>query len=143
VTTSVVRALKSTRAVTAQAPAGAVSNMATRDSARENDSRLDPTRVRNQPALTSSNGSSWLIVGGLFALIACGVLGFLIPLQPSGLALVSMIVIVALYAAMIAVRFSVEKQRLRLGWLAALMLTIAAVALTTTVIVSSAEWQLL
>jgi len=54
-----------------------------------------------------------------------------------------MIVIVALYAAMIVVRFSVHKQRRRLGWLATLMLTIAAVALTTTVIVSYAEWQLL
>jgi len=118
--------------------------VATRDSAPgRDDPRFDPTRVRNQPALTSANGSTWLIVGGLFALISCGVLAFLIPVQPSGLALVSMIVIVALYAAMIVVRFSVHKQRRRLGWLATLMLTIAAVALTTTVIVSYAEWQLL
>jgi O-antigen/teichoic acid export membrane protein len=117
--------------------------MATRDSAPGGDSRLDPTRVRNQPSLTSSTGSSWLIVGGLFTLIACVVLGFLIPLQPAGLALVSVIVIVALYAAMIVVRFRVETQRRRLGWLATLMVTIAVVALVTTVVVNFAEWRFL
>ncbi|MGV8968874.1 MAG: hypothetical protein ACOH1J_00340 [Microbacteriaceae bacterium] len=103
---------------------------------------IDPTLVRNQPALTTSHGSSWLIVGGLFAAIACGVLAFLLPLQPAGLALGSLIVIALLYLAMIVVRFRVTQQR-RLPWLAALMLSMAVVAVASTILVSVAEWQLL
>lgn len=30
-------------------------------------SRLDPTKMANQPALRTSNGLVWLIMGGLFA----------------------------------------------------------------------------
>ena len=35
---------------------------------------FDPTRLRDQPALTSSHGRSWLILGGLLTLISLGVL---------------------------------------------------------------------
>jgi hypothetical protein len=125
--------------------------MAARDSAPEAGKRIghsaesgiDPTLVRNQPALTSANGSSWLIVGGLFAAICSLVLGFLVPLHPAGLALYSLIAIVLLFAGMVVVRFCVTAQRIRLGWLAALMLTMAVIAVATTIIVSAAEWNLL
>jgi hypothetical protein len=50
---------------------------------------------------------------------------------------------VALFAAMIIVRFRVTSQRRRLGWLAALMLTTAVIAVTSTIVVSVAEWNLL
>jgi hypothetical protein len=43
----------------------------------------------------------------------------------------------------VVVRFCVTAQRIRLGWLAALMLTMAVIAVATTIIVSAAEWNLL
>jgi hypothetical protein len=107
------------------------------------DAQPDPTLVRNQPSLTTSNGGTWLIVGGMFATIACVVLGFLLPLQPAGLALASIIAIVVLYVAMIVVRFRVVQPRRRLGWLATLMLTMAVISLASTIVVSIAEWDLL
>ena len=96
----------------------------------------DPTRLRDQPALTQSSGLIWLVVGGIFAVIAVGVLVVLVPLPPPGVALVSAIVVVALYAGMWLVRFMVQPGRRRLGWMAGLMLGIAAVSLAATLIVA-------
>ena len=96
----------------------------------------DPTRLRDQPALTQSSGLIWLVVGGIFAAIAFGVLVVLVPLPPPGVALVSAILVIALYAGMWLVRFAVQPGRRRLGWLAGLMLGIAAVSLAATLIVA-------
>ena len=49
----------------------------------------DPTKVTNQPSLTTSTGRIWLVVGGLFALIAAVMLFFLMPFAPHGLAAVA------------------------------------------------------
>ena len=85
------------------------------------------TRVRDQPSLTTSSGKSWLILGGLLALIAVAVLVPLLSQQPVGLALFGICAIVALYAAMVVVRLNVRPGRGMLGWLAALMIAIALV----------------
>ena len=76
------------------------------------------------------------MVGGIFAAIAFGVLIAMLQLPPPGVALVAAVAVVALYAGMWLVRFVVHPGRRRLGWMAGLMLGIAAVALTATLIVA-------
>jgi hypothetical protein len=94
--------------------------------------------VRAQPALTSSSGAIWLIVGGLFVLLSGIVLVLLLPLPPHGVALGALIAILVLYAAMVVVRLTVRRRRRMLGSLAVLMLAIAAVALGAVLIVAGA-----
>ncbi|WP_136640981.1 hypothetical protein [Subtercola vilae] len=98
---------------------------------------LDPTKVTNQPSLTTSTGRMWLIVGGLFALIAAAVLIWVLPFEPHGLAAIALAVVVLLYAGMVITQLVTRRGRLRLGILAALMLTIAAVALVTLLIIAA------
>ena len=99
----------------------------------------DPTKVTNQPALTTSTGRIWLIMGGLFTLIAAIVLFFLIPLSPHGLAAITLAVVVLLYAAMVITQLLTRRGRARLGVLAALMLSIAAVALVSILIIAASQ----
>ena len=103
------------------------------------DPQLDPTKVTSQPALTSSTGRIWLVVGGLFALIAAGVLVWLMPLAPHGLAGVALAVVVLLYAAMVVTQLLTRRGRARLGVLAGLMLGIAAVALVSILIIAASQ----
>lgn len=95
----------------------------------------DETRVANQPALTTSTGRSWLVVGGLFTAIALALLIAMTPLPPPGVALVASIVIGVLYLAMLVVRFLVGPGRRRLMLLSAGMLGIAAVSLVAALII--------
>ncbi|MGV8885147.1 MAG: hypothetical protein ACOH1T_06105 [Microbacteriaceae bacterium] len=101
----------------------------------------DPTLVRNQPALVTSSGAIWLIVGGILAAISIAVLATLVMREPAGLAVGAIIVIVMFYLAMIVTKLAITSGRLRLGLLAGLMLAIAVVALITVVIVASTEWN--
>ncbi|TBN56644.1 hypothetical protein EYE40_04100 [Glaciihabitans arcticus] len=102
----------------------------------------DPTKIRNQPALTSSSGAVWLIVGGLFAVISIVVLIPLVMRQPAGLAMGGIVAVVVLYLAMVVIRLRVRPLRRRLGLLAICMLTMAAIGLACTLIVSAVEWNL-
>jgi hypothetical protein len=100
----------------------------------------DPTALREQPALTTSSGAIWLIVGGLFVVVSLGVL---IPMStlPSGtVAVVAAIVIALLYAGMIVTQLAVPPGRRRLGMLATGMLLIAAIALGTVIFVAAGAW---
>ena len=97
------------------------------------------TRVRDQPSLTTSSGRSWLILGGLLALIAVAVLVPLLSQQPAGLALFGICAIVALYAAMVVVRLNVRPGRGMLGWLAALMIAIALVGVICVGLIAGAS----
>ena len=101
----------------------------------------DPTRVREQPSLTTSTGAIWLIVGGLFTAIALAVLVPMTTLPPRGLALGAAIAIGVLYAAMVVVRLVVPVGRRRLGMLATGMLLIAAIATVAAAIVMVVTWQ--
>lgn len=94
--------------------------------------RLDPTLMRNQPALRTSNGNVWVLMGGLFAAAS------LIPLvmfmirgneASKGAAIVVAVIVVALYGAILIARFAIEPGLVRLRTMAASMLTMAAVAL--------------
>ncbi|MBN9607213.1 MAG: hypothetical protein J0G30_11445 [Actinomycetales bacterium] len=101
----------------------------------------DPTRMRNQPALTRSRGASWLVVGAVLAAVA---LAILIPMvvgayPPVGVAASGAIAVVVLYAAMVIVRLIVpeSRRRLRLSLLAAALGTMAVIALLAVVIVAA------
>lgn len=96
----------------------------------------DPTRIRSQPALTTSTGRIWLIVGGIFTGISLAVLIPMTQLPPPGVALTGAIAVATLYIAMIVARFVIPAGRRRLMLLAAGMLTIAATALTTAIVVA-------
>ncbi len=95
----------------------------------ENENRPVGTspRVRDQPSLTTSTGKSWLILGGLLALIAIAVMIPLLPQKPDGVALIGICAVVACYAAMIIVRVNARPGRLLLGTLAGLMIAIAVI----------------
>ncbi len=98
----------------------------------------DPTRMRDQPALTTSQGRSWLILGGLLALISLGVLVpmALLRMPPIGVPVTAAVVVAVLYACMVIVRFATPPSRLRLGLLAIDMLAIAFVALFAVILVA-------
>jgi hypothetical protein len=98
----------------------------------------DPTRIREQPSLTTSSGAIWLIVGGLFTAISLGVLIPMTALEPEGVAFAAALAIGLLYLAMVVVRVAVPPGRRRLGMLAKGMLSIAAIALTAVLIVAGA-----
>jgi hypothetical protein len=95
------------------------------------------TRMRDQPSLTTSTGKSWLILGGLLAFIAVAVLVPLFSQQPPGVALFGICVIVALYAAMVIVRFNARPGRGMLAWLAAFMIAIAVVGVVCVGIIAA------
>ena len=99
---------------------------------------LDPMHVRDQPALTSSRGRSWLILGGLLTLISLGVLVpmAVMNMPPVGVPQTAAIVVTALYLGMIIVRFATPPGRLRLGLLAIDMIAIAFVAVFAVLLVA-------
>jgi hypothetical protein len=77
--------------------------------ARRRDPR-DPTLVRNQPALNTSTGRIWLIMGAVMAVICAGVL-LLQVRNDVGMAVVGALVVALLYAAMVVVRFFTPQPR--------------------------------
>ena len=95
--------------------------------------------MRDQPALTTASGRSWLITGGLLAVIALAVLVPMIPLEPPGVALTSVALIVVLYAGMLAA-LALPLGKRRLGVMAWGMILIAVVALVGVGIVASEQW---
>lgn len=96
-------------------------------------------RVRDQPALTTSSGKSWLILGGLLALVALSVLVPMLALEPAGVALLGICLIVALYTAMIVVRLNMRPGRGMLGALASGMIAISVVGLVCVLLVASRQ----
>ena len=102
------------------------------------DPDTDPTRLKNQPSLTTSSGRVWLIVGGLFTTISLGVLIPMAALDmaPQGLPLVAVILDVTLYAAIVIVRLTTPPGRLRLGLMAIALIAIAVISLGTVIAVA-------
>jgi hypothetical protein len=102
---------------------------------------VDPTALREQPALTTSTGAIWLIVGGLFVAVS---LGLLIPMAtlPTGtVAVVAAIVIALLYVGMLVAKFAIPPGRRRLATLATVMLLIAAISLGAVLFVAAGAWN--
>jgi hypothetical protein len=95
------------------------------------------TRVRDQPSLTTSTGKSWLILGGLLSLIAVAVLVPLLAQTPAGVALFGICAIVAVYAAMVVVRFNARPGRGMLAALAGCMIAIAVIGVVCVGIIAA------
>ncbi|RNE67293.1 hypothetical protein [Cryobacterium tepidiphilum] len=100
----------------------------------------DPTKVRNQPALTRGPGNSWLLIGAAITLLSAVFFLLQLDSHPVGLALTGALVVVALYVCMLIVRFTIPGDRVRLGTLAVLLLLIAAVALIGLGVIAWTEW---
>src|SRR5690606_22044195 len=69
--------------------------------------RTDPTKMMNQPALQTSSGRIWLVMGGLFmvvSLIPLGALAFIRQGPSAPLAMVVGVGVIGLYAAMVGAR---------------------------------------
>ena len=94
----------------------------------------DPTKVRNQPALTTSRGLEWLVIGGISAAICVGMLLLQVSTDPF-IAVGAAAVVVALYAAMVVVRFAVRPLRRRLGTLAGLLVVMLVVTIAALLVV--------
>jgi hypothetical protein len=101
----------------------------------------DETRVREQPTLTTSNGTIWLVVGGIFAAISIVMLVAMTVLPNGVVALVAALVVAVLYVGMIAARVLIPPGRRRLGVLAGGMLLMAAVAFLGVALVAFAAWD--
>jgi O-antigen/teichoic acid export membrane protein len=102
----------------------------------------DPTRVRSQPALNTSPGTIWLVIGAAFTVIC------LVPLvsivatgrAAAAVATVTIVLMVALYAAMVAVRLSASPGPRRLQRMAICFLGSAAVALVGMIVCVMIQW---
>ncbi|GEK87064.1 hypothetical protein LG322_04405 [Microbacterium aerolatum] len=106
--------------------------------------RRDPTRMANQPALRSSDGTIWIVVAGLFVLICLIPLSLLTVIDPRSsapVAWVTAILVIGLYAALVVSRWAVGDRERRLRLMAGLMIAIAAIALLGLVICAVIEWS--
>ena len=101
----------------------------------------NPTKVRNQPSLTTSTGRIWLITGGVFAAIAVAFLIPMLMLRSPGVALFGIIAVTSFYLAMIVARLAAPPGRLRLGLMACSMLAMALVSLGCIIAVFVNEWN--
>lgn len=111
---------------------------------RRGEMRNDPTRMANQPALRSSEGTIWIVVAGLFALICLVPLSLLAVIDPrrsAPAAWITAILVIALYAALLVSRWMVDDRERRLRTMAVLMLAMAAVALLGMGICAAIEWS--
>lgn len=108
------------------------------------EARADPTRMANQPALRSSEGTIWIVVAGIFALICLVPLGLLTVVDPresAPIAWITAILVIMLYAALLVARTVVDDRERRLRTMAVLMLSMAAVALIGLVTCAAVEWS--
>ena len=94
----------------------------------------DPTKMRNQPALTTSRGLEWLVIGGISAVLCIGVLLLQATTDPP-LAVGAAVVVAALFAVMVVVRFAVKPLRRRLGILAGLLGMMLVVTIAALLVV--------
>lgn len=99
---------------------------------REASEPLDPTRVLNQPALRTSTGGIWVLMGTLFAAVSLVPFGFLIFAGDGSARLeagVAALLIFGCYLLLLVTRFTTQPGTLRLRLMAVCMLTMALVAL--------------
>lgn len=96
------------------------------------DPATDPTRMANQPALQTSGGAIWIVVGAIFAAIAIGALVAIALTSSPATATVSWsaaATVFVLFVVMVLVRLATRPGRRRLRWMAGCFLTMAFVAL--------------
>jgi hypothetical protein len=99
----------------------------------------DSTRMSDQPALTTSSGRVWMVVGTVLVVVCVGVLVILLQVNP-GVAITGFVIDVVAYAAMWVVRVAVRHKRVRLLTLAILFGVITATTLVCALIISGGAW---
>lgn len=97
----------------------------------------DPMRMRDQPALTTSSGTIWLVIGGLTGAISIVLLWSLQQVNSSGIAIAGILAIVLLYLGMVEVRLLVRRLRVRLMVMAVLFGLLTAAALVSVLVIGA------
>ncbi|MGO1537834.1 MAG: hypothetical protein ACTHZ9_06200 [Leucobacter sp.] len=88
--------------------------------------------MKNQPALRTSSGLIWIVMGGLFLIASCIPLSMLIFVSPGrslGIAIAVAVVLILLYGMLLVFRFTISARPRRLRAMAVCMLSMAGVAL--------------
>lgn len=98
----------------------------------------DPTRMRNQPALSTSTGAIWLAIGAVLAVIVVAVLVPMLALN-AAIAGTGIALVVLLFLGLVIARFRVQAGRPRLAMMASLFVGIAVVGLLAVFFVSSIQ----
>lgn len=98
---------------------------------------LDPTLVRNQRALTTSEGTAWIAAAAVASLLVGGMMLALWWGLDSPLALVGALTTVLLLLAMIIVRYAVAPRRGRLITLATLFWLMVVADLAIVIVVAA------
>lgn len=88
----------------------------------------DPTRIGDQPALTTARRRLWLVTAGVLAAVSIGVFVWTAPLGVA-IATTGIAAVVVLYAAMIVIAVQVAGARRRNLAFAVVTLTMVAVVL--------------
>lgn len=101
--------------------------------------KKDPTKVTNQPALTTSQGKIWLIMGAVLAAVCVAIFIPVLSYRPLGMATIGIVVVIALYIVMIVVRLVVRSGPPRLISLAVAMGCIPVVTIVLLLIIAAAE----
>jgi hypothetical protein len=103
----------------------------------------DPTRVLNQPALRTSDGTIWIVLAGIFAAVCVVPLAMVLaePGPSVVVAWITLLLLIVLYAALIACRITISDRVRRLRLMAILMLGMAGVALLGMMVCVALEWS--
>ncbi|MBX9470423.1 hypothetical protein [Microcella sp.] len=96
---------------------------------------IDPTKLRNQPQLTSASGTTWVVVAAVSTVLLAPMLLIIDGLAPVGFAAV--VIMVVLLISTILVRVLVRAGRERLIALASLYATLLACALIATLVIAA------
>src|SRR5690606_22697238 len=94
--------------------------------------RRDPTRMANQPALTTSSGTIWIVMGALFVLVSAYPLSALLVFERGAafpMAVTTAAVIVAFYILILITRFAAPQGRRRLQLMAGFFIAMVALAI--------------
>lgn len=98
------------------------------------------TRIGEQPALRSSSGRSWLIIGAL-TMVASGGLLIALSSRQWSTGLIGASVVAAVYVVMIVAALVIRNVRARLVTLAALLIAMSFTALGFVLAILAAEWS--
>lgn len=99
----------------------------------------ESTRMRDQPALTTATGTSWIVVAAITFLLCGGVFVALLSEAPV-FGWVAVGVLAALLVAMLVVRFAVQPGPRRLVPLAVLYCSMVGFALLAVLIIGADAW---
>lgn len=97
------------------------------------------TRMGEQPALRTSSGRIWLVMGAITAVACVGILVALSTRQPT-IGFIGAGVVVALYVAMMVVALVIRNVRAKLVTLAILLVSMGVTALAFVLVILNAEW---